>query len=575
MPAVATYRPQGLTTAWRKILRNIPGYDPVATAPRGSWFDAEIAERFLDFFPSMLYHIEGDVYGKPFILEPCQQAIIANTFGWQIEDSHGRDVRRFREVFIYIPRKNGKSPLVAGLSLAILFCDGENGQQDYVAAADREQAGKLYRYAKGMVEMNRSLMRRCRIYGGNAAAGQAKSIVLPEDGSFLQVLSADASTKHGGTTHCAIVDELHTQPNRRLVDVLRTSTSSANRSQPLMVYITTADFDRPSICNEIYQYACDIRDNHRKNPTFLPVIYEAPPMRNGVALDYLDPKNYRSPRIWKLANPMLDVSVSRDYLEIESQRAFDIPGYLPTFLQLHLNVRVQQVSQWLNLTKWDLCRDHFTKEDFLGRECWGGLDLGATSDLTSLCLYFPSNSEDNAGQLLWWHWVCEEQVRVRQYQGDVTYQDWVNEDQMWTTEGDEIDYQTIRTHINALSQQYKIRELAADRLFQGAQLCQDLKADGLEIIEFGMGFYSMAAPTAEFERLINRGELRHNGDPVARWAAGNCLVRRDPAGNLKPDKEKSKDKIDPIVSALMALGRAMQRPRKKRSIYEERGFLSL
>jgi phage terminase large subunit-like protein len=340
-----------------------------------------------------------------------------------------------------------------------------------------------------------------------------------------------------------------------------------------MIYITTADFDRPSICNEIYAYGSQVRDSVRKNPGFLPIIYEAPAVYHDEVVDYTDPKNYRSKRIWSMANPMLGVSVSRDYMESESLRAHDVPGYLPTFLQLHLNVRVKQTSQWINMSKWDNCAWKYGPEDLLGRTCYGGIDLGATSDLTSMCLIFPL--EDGQCQALWWHWVCEEQVKQREYRGDVAYQAWVNEGMMRVTEGDEIDYASIRDEVIALTKEYNVIDLAADRLFQGAQLCQDLKKAAINVVEFGMGYYSMAAPTAELERIINRREFHHNGDQVSRWAAGNCVVRRDAAGNLKPDKEKSKDKIDPIVAALMALGRMMQRPEKKPSVYETRGLVQV
>ena len=250
----------------------------------------------LEFFPECLHHIEGDKYGQPFVLERWQQAVLANLFGWQRLDSQGRQVRRYREMLLYVPRKNGKTPLVAGLGAAVLFCDAEKGQQDYVAAGEREQAGNLFRYCKGMVELEPELAKRCTIYGGKAAAGQAKSIVIEGDYSFLRVISSDADTKHGGTTHLGIVDELHVQDSRNLVDVLRTSTASANRKQPLMVFITTADFDRPSICNEIYDYACKVRDGRISNPAFLPVIYEAPKQWQGVDLEYTDPAVYQRSR---------------------------------------------------------------------------------------------------------------------------------------------------------------------------------------------------------------------------------------------------------------------------------------
>src|SRR6185503_11587006 len=224
---------------WAKLLRLIPGYDAITTA-QDAFFVPRLAQDALDFFPACLHHIEGALYGQPFTLQPWQQAIIANLFGWQVIDREGRQVRRYREVLLYCPRKQGKTPLVSGLGLYVLYCDDEKGQQNYIAAGEREQAGKLFRYCKGMMEMEPELKARGKIYGGNAAAGQAKSIVIESEYSFLQVISADAETKHGGNTHLAIIDELHVQPDRNLVDVLKTSMASNNRKQPLIVYVTTA-----------------------------------------------------------------------------------------------------------------------------------------------------------------------------------------------------------------------------------------------------------------------------------------------------------------------------------------------
>jgi phage terminase large subunit-like protein len=554
------------------LLRLIPGYDAIATR-EDAWFEETIAQRYLDFFPECLHHIEGAKAGQPFILEKHQQAVIANIFGWQRVDALGRTVRRYREVLIYEPRKNGKSPIVAGLGMAVLFCDNEIGQQNYVAAGEREQAGNLFRYCKGMVENDPDLKRRCKIYGGNAAAGQSKSIVIEQDYSFLRVISSDAETKHGGNTHLGIIDELHVQPDRNLVDVLRTSTASANRQQPLLIYITTADFDRPSICNELYDYACQVRDG-RANTAFLPVIYEAPRLYKGMELDYTDPAVYQDEKLWAIANPNLGVSVSLDYLRAEAQRAQAIPAYLPTFLRLHLNVRTKQAALWLDMARWDASAGHEAPDDLLGRTCWGGLDLGATSDLTSLCLVFPNDDGSYAAR--WWNWAPADTAKKRAQKGDNVYLDALARGELLTTEGNETDYGVIRAALNAIADDYGIMELAVDRKFQGAQLSQELLADGFQVVTFGQGFQSMAAPTDELGRLVNRGEFHHGGNRLVRWAAGNVYVQQGPAGTVKPDKQKSSDKIDPIVAAIMALGRAMARPIDMAStLYDTAGPLIL
>jgi phage terminase large subunit-like protein len=341
-PSSSVARPKSrLTKAWRALLGRIPGYDPEATAG-DAWFDPDIAQKMLDFFPMCLRHIEGAVAGQPFTLEPWEEAIVANLFGWQRLDEQGRQVRRYRELFLYVPRKNGKSPLCAGLGLAVLFCDDEYGQQNYIGAGDREQAGKLFRYAKGMVERDPDLTSRCRIYGGNATAGQSRSIVIEQEASFLRIIATDAETAHGDTTHLAILDELHVQHSRNFFDTVRTSFASLNRRQPLFLQLTTADYDRPSVCNEQYRLACRVRDGQISRPDFLPVIYEAPALWEGEELDYTDPAVYQNERFWAIANPNLDVSVSRAFLRNEFALATETPSYLPTVLRLHLNVRTRQ-----------------------------------------------------------------------------------------------------------------------------------------------------------------------------------------------------------------------------------------
>lgn len=369
-----------------KVIREIPGYDPYASAGE-SWFDESAAQRAVDFFghdtDGCLRHVEGDLRGKLFKLERWQQAIVANLFGWKMRDTMGREVRRYREAMVFVPRKNGKTPLVAGIALFVLFCDDEKAQQNYCAAADRNQAGYLFRHARGMVDLEPELSRRCRIYGGNAAAGQSKSIVREDEGSFLRVLSADADTKHGGNSHFIAIDELHTQPSRDLVDVLQSSLASANRKQPLMIHVTTAGFDRHSICYEKYEYACRVRDGIINDPSFLPVIYEAP-----VESDWKDES------VWAKANPNFGISVSVDYLRRECQKGIDSPAYQNTFRRLYLNQWTEQDVRWLDMDKWDAGNTPIDPADFEGQPCFAGLDLASTNDIAALVLLFPVESDD-------------------------------------------------------------------------------------------------------------------------------------------------------------------------------------
>mgnify|MGYP001558066110 CR=1 FL=1 len=551
--------PADLPPSWTSLLRLIPGYDSISTAG-ASWFDADTAQLALDFFPECLRHVEGELAGKPFVLEPWEQAIIANLFGWWRTDPQGRQVRRYREGLVYVPRKNGKSPLGAGIALFVFFADPEKGQQNYIAAADKEQAGYLFRHARGMVEAEPSLSSRCRIYGGNAAAGQARSIYRKSDQSFVRVISADADTKHGGNTHLALVDELHAQPDRELVDVLQTSIASLNRKSPLLLYLTTADFMRPSICNEKYDYACKVRDGILVDPAFLPVIYEA-----------TKEEDWTSPATWAKANPNLGISVSQEYLARECERAKDNPAYENTFKRLHLNLRTEQDVRAIPMDHWDRCGQGADpiawRREMLaslrGERCMGGLDLGATSDLTALALLF---GDEPPFVVLPFFWVPRGSATKRTQRDRLDYTAWIAQGFVTATEGDVTDYDKVRADLNDLGSQFLIEDLAVDRLFQGAQLCTQLMHDGFNVVAFGQGFFSMAAPCKQLLELVTGAELLHGNNPVLRWNASNTASESDATGNLKWSKKRSTEKIDGIVAATMALGRAMLREHHSPSI---------
>jgi phage terminase large subunit-like protein len=287
----------------REIAKLIPGYDPFATAAQGDWFDEKAAQKACDFFPRYLTHVKGKLAGKPFQLKSWQKAIIANIFGWKRADG----TRRYREVFIFVPRKNGKSLLSAGIILCAMFLDKEPGAELYSAAADRDQARLVFEMAKAMVLNNPSLASRANVF--------KFSITLKSDETTsYKAISSDAHTKHGYNTHLAVIDELHALADRELVDVLTTSTGA--RSQPLIVHVTTSDFERKSICNEKHDYAKKVRDGIRSESTFLPVIYEAS-----------NDADWKDPLVWHTANPNLGISFTEQFLQTECKRATEEPAF--------------------------------------------------------------------------------------------------------------------------------------------------------------------------------------------------------------------------------------------------------
>jgi phage terminase large subunit-like protein len=546
---------------WRKLFDLLPGgYDPIATAAPGQWFCPDEAERVVRFFHEHCTHIEGTLAGRPFHLEPWQQAVVGCLFGWLNADC----TRRYRKLLLYVPRKNGKSPFAAGIALYVLFCDGEIGADIPLAASTGKQAGIVFRHCDRMVGNSPEMRGMAKIFRG---MGQ-RSIAFEAQQSCVKVIASDADGEHGGNGYAAIVDELHAHKKRDLCDVIETSMASANRRHTLIVYITTADYDRPSICNEVYDYACAVRDGAFDDPTFMPVIYAA---------DVKD--DWKDERVWERSNPNLDVSVSRKYLREACRKAELVPGFLNTFLRLHLNVRTEQQDRWLDMDVWKACgvkppaakawRARALKR-FAGQQCVGGLDLGATSDLTVLVLMFGGFADGFT--LIPWLWMPKENVARKTPAVRELYANWIRSGWIITTEGSVTDYRVVRRDINALAEQFGIIELAIDRTFQGAQLCNELLDDGMAMLPFSQSFGSMTAPCKEFSELLIAQKIDHGGHPVLSWMAANAVLKTNDSGQMKtakPDKT-SNLKVDGIVCSVMCVGSAQRRREEQRgNVYSE------
>lgn len=551
MPATTVVRPARKVSAkWRKLLLLVPGYDCFETAG-DCWFDEATANKAINFIENCLSHVKG--HTGPFLLESWEKAIVGNLFGWKRPDG----TRRYREAFIYVPRKNGKSALCAAIILTIAFLDKENGAELYSAAATSEQASMVYDQARGMVEQEPALADECTIY-------KATKTILKQGHWYYKAVSSDTGKNHGKNVHAAIIDELHEQPDRDLVDAFQTSTGA--RKQPLIIYITTADYNRVSICNEKYDYAVKVRDQELKNEKFLPVIYEA---------DMDD--DWTSPKVWAKANPNLGVSVSLEYLEGECKKAREIPAYENTFRRLHLCQRTQQDVRAIPMEQWDRCGYDAEPREWRARmlstltkqKCIGGLDLGSVSDLTSLVLLFGDAA--NGYDAIPFFWCPAATADIRSRRDGVDYTQWGRAGFINLTDGNETDYEVIRREIGRLGDQYGIEDIAADRLFQGAQICQGLAQDGFNITAFGQGYVMMASPTRTVLELIAGGKLRHGNNPVLRWMAQNAATESEGGPGdavLKFSKRKSTEKIDGIISLTMAVGKSAASEGRRSSYYE-------
>ena len=525
------------------IIMQLPGFNPVAT--RGDCaFDYQAARNVIEFIQECCTFTQGARAGEPFILETWQKAIVANLFGWKRPSGN----RRFREVLLFVGRGNGKSELSAAIICAVLFLDEEPGAQLYSAAAKRDQTHFIFDPVRKMLRACSEMNDQAQIFKNSIVVGDR----------VYKCISREATSEHGGSTHFAVIDELHAQPDRDLVDVLYTST--IKRDNPLILYVTTADFDRPgSICNEKHDYASKVRDGIIDDPSFLPAIFEA------TADD-----DYKSPETWRKANPNLGVSIREADLAKLCRKAQDIPGFLNTFLRLHLCVRTQSDVRWLSLESWDASDGPLDPADLEGRACWCGLDLSTTTDLSAFAMVFP---RDTGGyDAIVKFWVPEENARQRERRDRVPYLQWIREGWITATPGDSIDYDQIRADINELRTRFDIREIAADR-WNATQLIGQLGQDGHTIFAFGQGYQSMSPAAKELERAVIAKEISAGKNPVVRWMVSNASIEQDAAGNIKPSKRKSTERIDGVVALTMGTARASAKAADSESIYETSGVM--
>lgn len=504
------------------------------------------ADLAVQFFGA-LRQTKGRWAGQPMELLPWQEKIIRDLFGTMRPDGK----RQYRTAYIEVPRKAGKSTLSAAIALYLLF-EGEPGAEVYSAAADREQASIVFEQAKAMVEASPELSRFAETY--------RRSIAVPALNASYKVLSADAPTKHGLNAHGIVFDELHAQPNRELWDVLTTSTGA--REQPLVVAITTAGYDRESICYELHEYAKKVRDGVIDDPSFYPVIFAA---------DEQD--EWDDPATWHKANPSLGTTVQEEFYLSEARRAKEMPAYQNTFRRLYLNQWTQQATRWIDLSLWDENGGTISGAALRGRTCYGGLDLAAVSDLTAWVMAFPRDDDPEMVDLLCRFWCPEKRLSDSSNRYRDQYRQWAREGYLTVTPGDATDYAYVREQVLADATQFRIVDLNVDRLFQAHQLATELENEGMTVFGMGQGFLSMATPVAEFHRRLLNRKINHGGNPVLRWMADGVVVKQDPAGNLKPDKASSQSKIDGIVAAIMALDRQMRHMSDRKSVYATRGMI--
>lgn len=522
----------------------------------GLCFDETTAKTAIAFF-RLLKHSKGEWAGRPLVLEPWEQFVVWSLFGWKREDG----TRRFRTSYLEVARKNGKTTLAAGVGLYLMLADGEPGAEVYSVATKRDQARISHSEATRMAKSSPQLRRMVTIFKDN--------IHILDTASKFEPLGADSDTMDGLNVHGAIVDEVHAHKTRDTWDVIETATGA--RRQPLMFAITTAGYDRQSLCFQQHEYTEKVLEGVIQDDSWFGAIYALDQVKdaNGNLVD----EDWNDESLWVKANPNLGVSKKRDDMQRKAARAREMPAALNAFLRLELDIWTQAETKWINLEHWRQCGQAVDAEGLRGRTCYAGLDLSSNVDISALVLVFPPQTDEDAYQIISRFWIPEEAMVERARRDRVPYPAWVRQGFIKATPGSVIDYDFIQAEIDELAQAYDITEIAFDR-WGATKIQTDLMEKGGEdwLVQFGQGYVSMSPPMKELERLILEHKLAHGNNPVLSWMSSNLVVRQDPAGNLKPDKEHSTEKIDGMVALIMALDRALRHEEPKKSVYESRGL---
>ena len=512
---------------------------------KGWYFDRKAAIRAIGFIEK-LKHTKGKWAGQRFKLESWQQFILWNIFGWMKADG----TRRFRYVYVEIARKNGKTALSAGIGLYMLFADGEARPEVYSAATVKDQARICFSDAVEIVKKTDLK---------NYLSPYRNSIVYELKGGTMKPLSSDYGTHDGLNPSCGIIDEFHAHKDSGMFDVIKSAFGA--RRQPLMFIITTAGFNKNGACYAYRSNVIKVLQGINEDDSLFGIIYT------------LDSKEeWDNPKMWIKSNPNLGVSVFPEYLSDQVNDAKNRPEAVRNVMTKNVNLWVDAEKTWILDDMWQKCIGTTDRESLRGCQCWGGLDLSNVSDITAFVLLFHENDHF---QLLPFFWIPEEKMLEKIRKENINYDKWVSQGYVKVTAGNVLDYDFVKADILQIVEEFDLQSTAYDR-WNASQTIIDLQNEGMECSPFGQGYGSMGAPTKEFEKIVLTQKLEHFGNPVLRWMMASTVVKTDPAGNIKPDKEKSSQKIDGIVASIMALGEWMTaQSEDDNNPYNQRGMLSL
>ena len=509
-------------------------------------FDTKAAERACNFI-ELLPHIKGEwaKRGLSLKLEPWQQFIVCNVFGFKKKNGW----RRFRTVYIEVPRKNAKSTLLAAVALYMLVADDEPGAEIYSAAVTKDQARIIFSVAWAMARKEPELRSE---YGLEVAA---HSLFVEDTSSKFVPLSADKDSLDGLNIHLGAIDELHAHKSRAVFDVLETGTGS--RTQSILWSITTAGSNRAGICYEQRDYVKKILEKVSNDDSYFGLIFTVD-----------DGDDWTQPETWEKANPNYGVSVYPDDIARLCTKAMQLPSAVNNFLTKRLNVWVNADSGFMDMAAWDRCSNpDLDINDFNGLECFAGLDLASKIDINAKVLVFY-DEDTGVYSIFGQYYLPEYAVEISK---NSQYEGWAATEKIKTTQGNVIDMDLIEDDILADCETFDVTEVAFDP-FQATQLSGHMIDEGVPMVEMRPTVLNFSEPMKEFEKLVLEGKLQHNGCPVLTWMLSNVVCHLDQKDNIYPRKERPENKIDGFIAAIMALGRCIVHTDQK-SVYETRGVL--
>ncbi|MBA7943199.1 MULTISPECIES: terminase large subunit [Citrobacter] len=506
---------------------------------RGLTWDIESAQRGIDFFAKVLKLNGGEHEGKPFILLPWQCFIVGSIFGWKASDGY----RRFRMVYVESGKGSGKSPLAGGVGLYCLVADKEPRAEVYAAATKKDQAMILFRDAVAMVDQSPALSQRIHKSGGT---GKEWNLAFVQTGSFFRPISSDDG-QSGPRPHCALIDEVHEHKSNQVVEMMRAGTKG--RRQALMFLITNSGHDKTSVCFEYHEYGRKVASGDLEDDSFFSFI---------CSLDEGDDP-FKDESCWGKANPSLGHTFTEKYLREQVTQARGMPSKESIVRRLNFCQWVESADPWVDSETWMKCEQDFDPEELVGEECYGGLDLSGSRDLTSLALYFPKFKK-----LLVEFWTPKDTLLDRAKTDHVPYDAWLRNGFIHAPPGKAVNYGFVADRLGELTQKHNIRCIACDQYrikYLEVELAN--QSVDVELVPHGQGFYKaqesglwMPRSIELFEEHLNSGELIIRTNPCLRWNAASAVLEADQKDNRIFAKKKSTGRIDGVVASAMAIGAA-------------------